>query len=105
MTGLYPEDTGVYNNEAAVSTFTLPAPVITFPEVLRKAGYHTANFGKTHLPPGLTPFETDNPEGSGMGLGLTYTERQNLQKYRRGAAFPSMRPACIQKAGSTFLKR
>ena len=54
MTGLYPEDTGVYNNEAAVSTFTLPAPVITFPEVLRKAGYHTANFGKTHLPPGLT---------------------------------------------------
>lgn len=89
MTGLYPEDTGVYNNEAAVSTFTLPTPVITFPEVLRKAGYHTANFGKTHLPPGLTPFETHNPEGSGMGLGLTYTERQNLQKIspRSGLSF------------------
>lgn len=80
MTGLYPEDTGVYNNEAALPSFSLPKSVITFPEVLRQAGYRTANFGKTHLPPELHPFETDNSEGSAMTLGLTRSEIQNLKK-------------------------
>ena len=80
MTGLYPEDTSVYDNEASLPNYSLPSSFITFPEVLQRSGYCTANFGKTHLPPQLHPFEIDNQEGSGMGLGLSLTERKTLQK-------------------------
>ncbi len=80
MTGLFPEDTGVYDNEASLPGYSLPASFITFPEVLQRSGYHTANFGKTHLPQELYPFEIDNQEGSEMGLGLSLTERKALQK-------------------------
>lgn len=87
MTGLYPEDTGVYDNEAALPTFTLPHKAVTFPEVLRQSGYRTANFGKTHLPPQLHPFETDKSQGSEMGLGLSLFERGNLRKISPCGAF------------------
>lgn len=80
MTGLYPEDTGVYGNEAALSSFVMPRSVTTFPEVLHRAGYHTASFGKTHLPPELHPFETDDSSGSEMNLGLTQQELKALKK-------------------------
>lgn len=87
MTGLYPEDTGVYNNEAAFSTVSLSSLLITFPEVLQQAGYHTANFGKIHLPQDLHPFETNSSQGSDMGLGLTPSERQALQKISPRSSF------------------
>jgi arylsulfatase A-like enzyme len=80
MTGLYPENTGVYDNEAYMPHFTLPVSVTTFPEVLQQSGYNTANFGKTHLPQELHPFETDNPQGSEMELGLSLPERKSLKK-------------------------
>ncbi|HHV08879.1 MAG TPA: sulfatase-like hydrolase/transferase [Clostridiales bacterium] len=86
MTGLYPEDTGVYDNEAALPAFTLPGSFLTFPKVLHESGYHTASFGKTHLPPQMHPFERDNKQGSEMNLGLSALERETLHKISpRGA--------------------
>lgn len=101
MTGLYPEDTGVYDNEASAPAFSLPKPVITFPEVLSQAGYRTANFGKTHLPPELHPFATDNPEGSDMSLGLTRSERQCLKKLSPRSAF-SFNAASLYPEGRQY---
>ena len=74
LTGLYPEDTAVYHNEAAFPTFELPRAVTTFPEVLAQAGYRTANFGKTHLPAQMRPFQLDDQDGSKMNMGLTAEE-------------------------------
>lgn len=82
LTGLYPEDTAAYDNEAAVPTFRLPVHVTTFPEVLANAGYHTANFGKTHVTPGMHPFQLDVPDGSEMHLGLTRPEIQALPRIK-----------------------
>jgi len=49
LTGLYPEDTGVYNNEGAWPRFRLPRPLETFPRIFAEHGYRTANFGKVHV--------------------------------------------------------
>ncbi|MDR1672836.1 MAG: sulfatase-like hydrolase/transferase [Bacteroidales bacterium] len=47
MTGLYPLQTGVLSNGSR--TYTDPfLPIDPIPEMLRKAGYQTAGFGKTH---------------------------------------------------------
>lgn len=67
LTGQPPERTGVYHNEATVTGFPLPGDVRTFPEVFAELGYRTANFGKEHIPSALSPWQTDNPEGSSMG--------------------------------------
>lgn len=89
MTGLYPEATSVYDNEACDPGFRLPAKLTTFPQELARAGWHTANFGKTHLPPELAPFELDNQDGSQMNLGLTRGEIGALDKIkpRSGLSF------------------
>lgn len=58
LTGQYPEQTGVYNNEAAWKNFRLPRLPVTFPQVFAKAGYATANFGKIHVPTGMYPGQT-----------------------------------------------
>ena len=89
MTGAYPEETGAYDNEACLPDFRLAGHFPTFPEELAKAGYATANFGKTHLPPELRPFQLDNPEGGEMHLGITPQERKNLKKIppRGGMSF------------------
>lgn len=55
LTGLLPEQTGVYNNDAALPAFTLPTSLTTFPELLAQNGYVTANFGKLHVPPEMAP--------------------------------------------------
>ena len=60
LTGLYPEDTGVYNNEGAWANFRLPRTLQTFPRVFSKRGYVTANFGKIHVVPEMRPGA--NPE-------------------------------------------
>ena len=82
LTGLYPEDTAVYDNEAAYPAFRLPISVTTFPEVLAAAGYKTANFGKTHIAPQMHPFQLDNQAGSEMSLGLTKEELKQLPRLR-----------------------
>ncbi len=46
-TGLYPHNTGVWNN----CSYTLPADSHTWMQAIRDAGYRTSLFGKTHLHP------------------------------------------------------
>lgn len=46
MLGLYPHQMGVLNNATGLDDAQLPCA--TLPDVLRKAGYQTAGFGKTH---------------------------------------------------------
>ena len=57
LTGLYPENTGVYNNEGAWKNFQLPTRPLTFPRVFAQQGYATANFGKIHVARGMYPGE------------------------------------------------
>ncbi|GIK29967.1 MAG: sulfatase-like hydrolase/transferase [Chloroflexi bacterium] len=66
MTALYPEDTGVYNNEAAKAEYRLARDYETFPEVFARHGYTTANFGKVHLPSGLAPWMHSEDDGGDM---------------------------------------
>ena len=86
LTGLYPEDTGVYHNEASLPNFSLSRDVTTFPQVLAQAGYHTANFGKTHLPRPMKPFQVDVRDGSDMSLGLTREESRALPQINSNPA-------------------
>ena len=46
-TGLYPHNTGVWNN----MNHTMPAEMPTWMQAVRDAGYRTSLFGKTHLHP------------------------------------------------------
>ena len=46
MLGLYPSQVGVLKNSMSLTDDQLPCD--TLPEILRKAGYQTAGFGKTH---------------------------------------------------------
>jgi arylsulfatase A-like enzyme len=46
MLGLYPHQAGILSNGPGLSDTQLPCD--TLPELLRKAGYQTAGFGKTH---------------------------------------------------------
>jgi arylsulfatase A-like enzyme len=46
MLGLYPSQIGVLKNSMSLTDDQLPCE--TLPEILRKAGYQTAGFGKTH---------------------------------------------------------
>lgn len=101
LTGLYPEDTAAYDNEAAMPAFRLPVKVTTFPEVLAHAGYTTANFGKTHVTPEMHPFQLDVPEGSEMHLGLTQQEIQNLPRIKPRQGI-SMNVASLYPAGKGF---
>ncbi|WP_433509436.1 sulfatase family protein [Nonomuraea sp. CA-143628] len=66
LTGLSPERTGVYHNEAASPGFPLPEGLVTFPELFAAAGYATASFGKEHIPSALTPWQLDDHTGAGM---------------------------------------
>ncbi len=86
LTGLYPEDTAVYHNEAASDSFSMPICPVTFPEVLAQNGYRTVNFGKTHLPRQLHPFELDEQSGSKMNMGLTMEECKHLSKIDTASA-------------------
>jgi choline-sulfatase len=85
--GLYPEDTGIYNNEAAWRHFRLPRPIETFPRVFARQGYGTANFGKIHVCRGMYPGEC--PDGDifqyhdGTGGEMNFWER--LDRHAAGA--------------------
>ena len=84
LTGLYPEDIGVYHNEAAHTRFHLDQKYDTLPEVFARNGYKTANFGKVHLPQDLyrndkgnTIFQHSNVEGSQM-LHVKKSDLKNM---------------------------
>lgn len=89
LTGLYPEDTGVYGNEAMVPAFHMEQVPITFPEVLAQAGYATASFGKTHVPRQMNPFDYNDTTGGEMSLGLPRETIAGLDKVtpRSGPTF------------------
>jgi choline-sulfatase len=67
MTAAYPEETGVYGNEAAWVSYQYDRDLPTFPEVFAAAGYRTVNFGKTHLPRAMHPWQVDNNIGAQGG--------------------------------------
>ncbi len=62
-TGLLPEETGVYGNEAFWPGHQM-GPIETFPEVLARQGWATADFGKEHIPRALTPWQLQDHRGS-----------------------------------------
>ncbi|MGW5718754.1 sulfatase family protein [Amycolatopsis sp. NPDC003865] len=78
LTGLPPERTGVFHNEAAAGGRPLPAGVVTFPELFADAGYATASFGKEHLPPELKPWQVDDHTGAGMRDPLSGADEGSL---------------------------
>ena len=73
MTGLYPEDTGVYHNEGAWPNYRVDGSFTMFPEVFAAHGYRTADFGKLHLPRGMNPWQergSGSFERAGMMKGV-----------------------------------
>lgn len=71
LTGLYPEQTGVYHNEAVWPSYRFEEtfdkePPITFPQFLTQHGYTTANFGKVHVPSALRSWLHSDEAGAGM---------------------------------------
>lgn len=71
LTGLYPEQTAVYHNEASLPPFQLKQNYRTIPSVLGENGYATASFGKTHLPWNMeNGFSYEDISGSEMTLGM-----------------------------------
>lgn len=101
MTGLYPEDTAVYNNEAAFPSFRLDQVPICFPEVLAENGWRTASFGKTHLPPELEPFEVNVGAGGEMTLGLSRQEVQAIPRISPRGKF-SFNAASLYPEGKDY---
>ena len=68
LTGMYPEQTGVYGNEGSWPNFRLSRKLTTFTEILADEGYAVANFGKIHVPREMKPFDHHDPDGGGMQI-------------------------------------
>jgi arylsulfatase A-like enzyme len=97
LTGLSPERTGVYGNEAVWPRFPMSVRA-TFPEVLADAGYVTASFGKEHLPQVLQPWQHHDPTGAGkLDILRAVEDRSELRLISRsttgviGGTFPAFR--------------
>jgi choline-sulfatase len=69
-TGLHPEHTGVYGNEATRPTFP-PLSAPSFADIAAAAGRRVAAFGKEHLPNRMLPWDEFDPTGSRPGDVLT----------------------------------
>jgi choline-sulfatase len=99
LTGLYPEETGVYHNEAVWPNYRFEPRPLTFPQVFADHGYQTANFGKVHVPKQLANWGHSNTAGSGMMEFYQDVDVDRLQAIRPpgiptviGGAFPGDRP-------------
>ncbi len=101
ITGLYPEDTAVYDNEAAFPGYRMESIPLCFPEVLAEQGWSTASFGKTHLPPQLHPFMTNVPDGSEMTLGLSREEAKAIPRISPRGKF-SFNAASLYPEGKEY---
>lgn len=66
LTGLHPEQTGVYHNEAYAPGYPVAPRPDTVTEALAREGYRTASFGKEHVPRAIDPWQLHEPLGSGM---------------------------------------
>jgi arylsulfatase A-like enzyme len=121
LTGLYPEQTAIYHNEAHWRHYRSPSVQLTFPEVFARFGYTTADFGKMHIPRVLTPWQIQEPDGSEMGF-FRVVNRDRLQLIRTpmgfgvGGRFPNAVPyppgrvtsnarSWLERAPSPFLCR
>lgn len=80
LTGLHPEETGVYHNEGYWPPFKLDNPPLTFPEVFSQERYTTANFGKVHIPRAFSPWHISDESGGGMGDEMDGVF-ENVKKY------------------------
>ena len=111
LTGLYPEDTGVYNNEGAWKNFFLPRQLDTFPEVFARNGYRTADFGKLHLPQEMrqSTFQRREPAGGDMGFWKDFTDEE-VRMVRapgggmNGGVWPSGHPYPPEQVTTNALK-
>ena len=99
LTGLYPEDTGIYHNEAVWPNYHYDATPLTLPGVLADQGYTTANFGKVHVPKTLQPWHHSEVEGAGMQEFFEDIDRDILDMIRPtgiptmiGGHYPGDRP-------------
>jgi choline-sulfatase len=111
MTGLYPEDTGVYHNEAFWPNFALDRSYLTFPEVFASHGYVTADLGKLHIPRQLVPWQHRNGEGGGMRVFYDDVDRDALQIIQLpgvptqiGGTYPGDRPYPPEKLTQNALQ-
>lgn len=67
LTGLSPERTGVYDNEAQAPGYPYHlGHRPTLPELFARAGYRTASFGKSHVPAALHPWQAEDQVGARM---------------------------------------
>jgi arylsulfatase A-like enzyme len=102
LSGRYPEETGVYNNEAAWASFRLPELPVTFPQVFAQRGYATASFGKIHVATGMYPDQTPGyaifQKNSQIGAEMNYWSNLGKEKVQmiyspiggmQGGVFPS----------------
>ena len=113
LTSRYPEETGVYHNEAAYPAYPVVDGFDMFTNVLALAGYATASFGKTHLPKTtVPPFAMNDGAGGEMTLGLVPGEAENV--FKPAGSFKSVlaadypvgkhyRPACVTEHGLAWL--
>lgn len=99
LTALYPEQTGVFHNEAVWPNYRFPDPPRTFPRLFADAGYATANFGKVHVPASLDVWQQSDPTGGGMRAFYDLATPEELQPIRPpgiptviGGVFPDDRP-------------
>ena len=103
LTGRYPEQTGVYHNEAVWPHYRFgeqfDEPPRTFPARFAQHGYRTANFGKVHVPASLDVWQHSETDGSGMGEFYEGVDAASLQIVRPpgiptavGGVYPGDRP-------------
>lgn len=82
LTALYPKDTGVYHNEAALAPYQLSQSYTSIPQHLESFGYQCANFGKLHLPNGFQPFSHNDERGSSMSFAKGSCVRERLTPHK-----------------------
>lgn len=99
LTARYPEETGVYHNEAVWPYYQFEKPLLTFPALLAQQGYATANFGKVHVPQTLDVWQHSDTGGSGMLEFYEGVDREALGIIRPpgiptavGGVYPGDRP-------------
>lgn len=115
LTGLYPEETGVYHNEACWRHYRMADPPVTLPVWLAQHGYETVNLGKVHTPRDLPVWSRSDERGAGMNEFYAHVESESLSGVRPpglplhlGAAYPKglpYPPEQITERGLAYLRQ
>ncbi len=111
LTALYPEQTGIYHNEAVWPHYRFDDPPLTFPALFAQHGYRTANFGKVHVPASLDVWQHSDTSGSGMAEFYEEVDSASLQIIRPpgipaavGGVYPADRPYPPAKVTANALR-